>query len=550
MSFGPEAAWGWNMFLANYKGKKVQKTEAADDWGTISFSGGQQFLLSWNAQACGIAVAGESDKKTLLAAAKQTPPLVAALKKHLVGAELENVEQHIRDRVIRFTFRRAVSAEFFTVRHLVFEATERYGNLILTNEENIIIEAAKHIHPDENRFRTILPGFPYTPPPEFKGIALEEWIRSPSKETITQIRGFGAPLLKLLSLMETDAAAEYLSQFYAKSDPDKFLAQRIGKYVTIFPAVLNGSEALGKGMEAVGRKTTLAPLLERDYSSRIKKIEEHLSREIKRRKKQLKDIDALLKLDPNASRKEAELIIANLWRIKQGESSVGMQHWDDEGMLITLPVKLNPLISPQKNARLLFEKYKKLAASQKRAACLQEKVELELAGLDEQLAMVSLVEDTATLAMVEHELGISHYKGETTKKKLKDETSLPPHKRFDLGFALVFTGLSANGNRHVTFNLAAPQDMWFHAWGVPGAHVVLRFTGTPADGEKNTAFNFCASLAVWFSKARENTRARVDCTERKYVSAIRGGIANVTYKNFQSVNASPRFWKEFLANTD
>lgn len=546
MSFGPELIWCWSRFLSQYIGRKAQRVEAADNWLAISLSGAVVLLLSWDARACGVAIVDENDKKTLLAASAQTPPIVNALKRHIVGGELAEVKQLRQDRVLRLTFKRVVSAGFSSTRHLVLEATERYSNMILTDEDMIVMEATKHIHPADNRFRTTLPGFPYALPPVFDGIAAAEWILSPTPETITKICGFGAPLLRALASSDINDVTDFLSRFYDKGSIDLFSAQKIGKYVVFAPKLPCTAQPIGDNIEAAGYETTVMPLLVRESSGRVKIIESHIGREVTRREKQCSDIRKLLEQDPEKARKEAEIIMSNVWQIEPGSSDCTLDYWDEEGKKKTADVSLNPALTPQKNAAALFAKYKKLAAAQKRAEKLLEQVQLELAGLREQLAMVSLTEDSTVLASIERELGTRKEK-KSMKSKRGEESVFPPHKRYDLGFALVFSGLSANGNRYVTFNLASPEDIWFHVYGAPGSHVILRYSGTPSEDENSLAVKFAASLAAWFSKARENAAPRVDYTRRKYVSAIKGGIANVTYKEFKSFSADPLFWKEYLA---
>lgn len=546
MSFGPELIWGWCKFLSGYTGKKTQKTEAADNWAALSFSGGSVLLLSWDAQACGIAIVSESDKNTLLVASAQTPPIVAALKKHLVGAELIVVEQLSRDRILKLTFRRAVGAGFSATRHLILEAMERYSNLILIDDDGVTIEAAKHIHPAENRFRTVLPGFPYAQPPRFNGVDLESWLSSPCAESIPKISGFGAPLLRALAATDTSLLAKQLAQFYGENSSGQFLTQKIGKYTTIFPIFVNNALPLPGDVRAAGYDTTLSPLLSRDSSARRKGIENHISREISRREKQRGDIEGLLAQNPQEIRAEAELLMSNLWQLKPGAKACELTYWDEDGEAKVATVQLNPALSPQKNAALLFAKYKKLSAARTRAAKLLERVQRELDDLREQLAMVSLTKDSGTLSLIEKELGIAKGKPKNAKGRLKVEADFPPHRRFDLGFALVFAGLSANGNRYVTFNLAASDDVWFHAQGVPGSHVILRAEGMLTDEQEELAAKFCGSLAIWFSKARESNRGRIDYTRRKYVSAIKGSVAGVTYREFSSISADPLFWQEYL----
>lgn len=548
MSFGPELIWGWSRFLSEYAGSKVRKVEAADNWAALTLSRGVILLLCWDTLACGAAIAGENDKKALLSCAGQTPSVVGALKKHLAGAQLTEVQQLRRDRLLCFTFKRAVGAGFSSIRYLILEATERYGNLILLDEQQTIIEAAKHVHASENRFRTVLPGFPYVPPPPFNGVTLEEWLAAPSIGSITKISGFGRSLLLSLASLDVDRAADLLGRFYRQGSSGEFFAQQIGRYITYFPLLLEEAAPISGGLAAAGYAATLLPLLTKDTGARRKNIENRIQHEIKRREKQRCDIEALLALDPEEPRKKAELLVMHLRQVKKGASACELSGWDADGNEQTMVVQLDPAISPQKNAARLFARYKKLSASQIRAKGVLENVISELEELREQLAMAALTEDRWTLQQIEKELGLAGGKsGKAKVAKRKDEAPLPPHRRFDLGSALVFAGLSAGGNRYVTFSLASPEDLWFHTHGAPGSHVILRFSGTPSEAERSLAIKFCASLAAWFSKARENAKVRVDCAQKKHVSAIKGGTAEVTYREFKSISADPAFWKEYLS---
>ncbi|MBV8584366.1 MAG: fibronectin-binding domain-containing protein, partial [Candidatus Eremiobacteraeota bacterium] len=67
----------------------------------------------------------------------------------------------------------------------------------------------------------------------------------------------------------------------------------------------------------------------------------------------------------------------------------------------------------------------------------------------------------------------------------------------------------------VTFRVAHPDDLWFHAQGIPGAHVVLaRDDRTPPPDED---IELAAALAAFHSKARTGGKVPVDYTLRKYV---------------------------------
>lgn len=543
MSFGAELIWVWSRELARCAGRRVQKVEGAGSSVILSF-GSAEMLLSWGAQNCGASLIDGADKKLIVSSARQLPPITNALKSHLGGAELTKVEQLRRDRILKFSFSKTVGAGFANVRSLVLEIMERFSNLLLLDENDVILETAKHIYPADNDFRTVLPGCPYHLPPEFSGLSLEGWLEAPSSETVTGVAGFGRPLLRAASEMDLKSAAAVLGAFYRDGCEGEFITQRLGKYVTALPVMLDGAERCA---DSSGRLLTVAPLRNDALEGRRKKIRKLLEKEATRRERQLADIDALLSdTKHELYKKYGELIVANLWQIRHGLSEAKLSGYGEDGAEFSLEVPLDPKISPSQNAAAYFAKYKKITAAQERAFSLYDKVRGELDDLLEELEMAECLDDSDSMAMTEEELGLARRDAGKRSSK-KREQHLPPHKRFEFEDALVYAGLSSKGNRYLTFKLASPDDLWFHTQGVPGSHVLLRLTSSNVDGGRLEELkNFCASLAVCYSKGSEGGRRRVDCTLRKHVSPIRGGVANVTYKEFSTLTGEPAFWMEFL----
>ena len=214
MSFGPELIWIWSKELERCRGRRAQRVDGGNNSVVISFGAASDMLLSWGAQNCGAALISQKEKKSFLSSVSQTPPITNALRSHLTGAELSLVEQLRRDRILKLTFTKTVGAGFSVTRCLIIEIMERFSNILLVDEDGNIIETAKHIHPADNSYRTVLPGLPYHLPPAFDGTSLEEWLASPDKSSIQKIAGFGKPLLKLLSGAELDSSANDSVQFY------------------------------------------------------------------------------------------------------------------------------------------------------------------------------------------------------------------------------------------------------------------------------------------------------------------------------------------------
>ncbi|MEA5033949.1 Rqc2 family fibronectin-binding protein [Cloacibacillus evryensis] len=543
MSFGPELIWIWSKELERCRGRRAQRVDGGNNSVVISFGAASDMLLSWGAQNCGAALISQKEKKSFLSSVSQTPPITNALRSHLTGAELSLVEQLRRDRILKLTFTKTVGAGFSVTRCLIIEIMERFSNILLVDEDGNIIETAKHIHPADNSYRTVLPGLPYHLPPAFDGTSLEEWLASPDKSSIQKIAGFGKPLLKLLSGAELDKAVSILGSFYGGKSPSGFVPQKIGRYVTSLPELLPEAEALED--EDTGRMIALAPLRDAAFESRRKHAVRLIEKEITRRERQAEDIERLLSDDRSGLyRQYGELIVANLWQVRHNVEETELNGYDDSGKEISLKVPLDPRLSPSQNAARYFAKYKKITAAQERASALLATVKEELDDQREALALAWSISDAESLLMLEEELGTAKVPAQKRGAK-KKSPPLPPHRRFEFDRALVFAGLSSKGNRYVTFKLALPDDLWFHAQGVPGSHVILRPLSTLAEDELNAFKDFCASLAAYYSKARESSRQRVDYTRRRYVSPIRGGEANVTYKEFSTVAGDPLLWQRW-----
>ncbi len=72
----------------------------------------------------------------------------------------------------------------------------------------------------------------------------------------------------------------------------------------------------------------------------------------------------------------------------------------------------------------------------------------------------------------------------------------------------ILIGTGARENDALTFGEAAPKDLWLHAAGVPGSHVVVRVP-EGHDEPPRAVVERAAELAAWHSKAR-NARGKVE----------------------------------------
>jgi predicted ribosome quality control (RQC) complex YloA/Tae2 family protein len=120
-----------------------------------------------------------------------------------------------------------------------------------------------------------------------------------------------------------------------------------------------------------------------------------------------------------------------------------------------------------------------------------------------------------------------------------DTKRLPPRSFTTHRGNVVLVGRSARSNVELTFRLAGPDDLWLHASGMPGSHVVLKRSG-PNEPDDEDILE-AAGYAAYFSKGRHDTHVEVMVTARRNVAKIKGappGLVRVA--NVKTVRVRPK----------
>lgn len=190
--------------------------------------------------------------------------------------------------------------------------------------------------------------------------------------------------------------------------------------------------------------------------------------------------------------------------------------------------------SVKERAAELFARYRKLESSLPHLERRLEQLEGQRATLEE-LAWQLETGDAQTLTEVGDALA-----------QLEAPRSAPPVRkrraplRYELpSGARIFVGRSPQENADVTFRIARPSDLWFHARALPGAHVILQ--SAPGRDAGPEELEWAAAAAAFHSKAREAERVNIDYVPRKYVRKQRNAPAGrVWYTNAQTLTVRPR----------
>jgi predicted ribosome quality control (RQC) complex YloA/Tae2 family protein len=94
-------------------------------------------------------------------------------------------------------------------------------------------------------------------------------------------------------------------------------------------------------------------------------------------------------------------------------------------------------------------------------------------------------------------------------------------------------GRNARHNDTLTFHVARGNDLWLHARGQTGSHVVV--PAFPPDGSDNETLLDAAELARHFSAARDEPVAEVSATSCKYVRRAGKAPGAVTYSQERTI---------------
>jgi predicted ribosome quality control (RQC) complex YloA/Tae2 family protein len=535
-TIGPEMVKAWERELsASYKRSRAISAEAGDQWAALGF-GREWLFFSWDARFYGLSRISPSDLKEIKGWAKKVPPIKEALKCHIAGYALEDIEQIGDDRVLKFSFRRSLGAGAASTRALVLEATGKFSNLLILDESDRIVECARHVHRDENRYRSLLPGLPYKVPPPFDGVTLEEVALT--RENLSRLKGLGPGLLRHIEthweLYSPEEWRALISSLLDEGWNPSFVVQKINNYLAVFPKLLPEARAIAGSPLSACRETTFLPTLASYVGEAKLCVRKAMLSKVKLLRNKLQGVERVIQSTHMASRWSywGEILLAYADSVSPGTEKVTLQGWKEEE---PVEIPLDPDKSAIENAKRYFSLFKKYKRDIKPLEAKRDKLVKEIAEVEEEIEMLGILEFPDEVKPLLDEIAAKKERGRRIE-------STPPHLTFSLPEGgRILVGLNAKGNRFVTFKAARPNDMWLHAKDIPGSHVVI--TG---GGMSEKALLFAASLAAYYSKARLAEKVTVDYTLKKHVRAIPGSMAHVTYTDAKSLVVSPTAWKTSL----
>ncbi|MGD0152650.1 MAG: NFACT RNA binding domain-containing protein [Thermacetogeniaceae bacterium] len=507
------------------------------------------------------------------------PTFCFVLRKYLEGSRLLDIRQVDLDRVVYFTFSRLSESGGYQEVHLISEIMGKHSNLILVDPQTgQIIDAVKRYSHAVSRYREVLPGRIYIPPPlqsKVSPLDLDE-------ERFVQVLQDGNWELKLKDLVfkhlagiGPDLARELM---FRANLPADLLMEDCGEYElrslwqalqkTISPLlrgeceptlVFDGKKPLGYTPYLPTMyqplSLTAAPSLNaaadtfytsRTEMARFEQLQNSLAGIVRR---EATRVDKKLWLQQQAQseavksqdyRIKGEMLLAHLHLLERGQTMAHLPNlYEPEAP--PLEIALDPSLTPSQNAQRLFRRYERsrntLKTNQLRMAqTLEEqaylasvRTALDLAETSEELQEIRVELEEAGFVKVK----AKERKGKPQKKTPLQVSKIPAAENFE-----ILIGKNNRQNDYLTMHLAKKEDLWLHAREIPGAHVIIR--SQPGREIPASALEQAARLAAYYSEARTSSKVPVDYTARKNVwkpAKARPGF--VLYENYQTILVNP-----------
>ena len=458
----------------------------AEDTAVLALAGGPELVLRYRPPSPELALARRAG-----GGGPRTPfqkQLAARARGPLVRAE-----QLKLDRVVIFEFGGEDGFVEVPPTRLVFELTGRNANLILTDLEGRILGVDRPVGPEQNRYRQVRVGLTWTPPPPYEKLDPRTLAGPEALRPLV-----GRPLARAL-VRHVDGLGPRLAREVARRaglEPEREVGEADLEPLARALAEVVADPTPSEDVSAPSWREETAAALRKPLLAALER----------RRATLLRRLDDFARARADAGKAErwqrfGDLLLAYAHQLPPGAERAVLEDWESGE---PVEIALDPALSPSANAQRYYRRARRARARAERADREEAAVRSEIAELERE------IERVRTLPLAE--LQRRH-------REARRQTDAPVGlRRTAPGGFEVRVGRNRKENDWLTRS-ARSEDVWLHAQGVPGSHVILRTGGKSPPLE---ALLYAARLAAYHSKARGEKNVPVDYTLKKHVWRPKG----------------------------
>ena len=485
------------------------------------------------------------------------PRFAALLRARLRRARLHAVTVQPYERVVTFAWQQA--GEAAPSLRLIHELQGAQANVLLVDAAGMIIDALRHVPAPTPQGRSILPGIPYVPrtvPPQrvlLPDLTVDHLDRLRAQDTwnAASLNRLVVGLSPLLAAElvhrhphDTRACWEQLDALRRHYDDQTMPLFRCTapdgrQHVSVLPLRHAGHRAepladAQAAMAALSQPALVSTALEAARAGVHKTLRRRLQKLGRKVDHLNRDREKLESYTPY--QRYGTLLLAA--RLPRGSTCATVtDYYSPQQETIRIP--LDPRLSVHDNAQAYFKKYRKTRTGLGKIDTLLQACSEEEQYLDRLAHQAAAAEDWSTLAAIAAELGDNRQAAPPRPSIRPRPAAAAPYRTVALpGGYTLYCGKSNHGNDALVRQVAAPDDLWFHAHGHAGTHVVLK---APDDAPvPDETLRAAAALAAYYSKGRDAAAVQVLYTAVRHVRKFRGARpGQVQVKTFRTLDVAP-----------
>ncbi|MDU1538790.1 MAG: NFACT RNA binding domain-containing protein [Paeniclostridium sordellii] len=504
------------------------------------------------------------------------PMFCMLLRKYIQSGNIVSVSQVGFERIIKITVESLDELKAKTTKDIIIEIMGRHSNIILTHEENKIVDSIKRIPPSVSRVRQLLPGMTYVlPPAQDKLNPLDKISKDKFKETISEFDGsiskciyskflgispivskeicfrsnldISKPASSIDGIDFDNLYKEFSNVIFNIKDgnynPCLAIDSSIDKLIdfssidlTLFDSLkVVHDESISSIIESFyANKDAKERINQRasDFKKSISIKLDRLYNKLKKQKIELKESD-----NANIYKIKGELITAYIYMIEKGMDFVEVQNFYEEDCPL-IKIDLNKNLTPSENAQKYFKRYNKLKHAKKEITTQIGLSLEEINYLENIILSIDNCDNLAELDDIKEELQkLGYMRGKVKSKKDKNNLTTKPNEFLSSDGFTILVGKNNKQNDFLTLKIANNDDLWMHTKNIPGSHVIIKTEGKEIP--ESTIFEG-AMLAAFFSKSKMSSQVPVDYTLKKNVKKPNGSKPGmVIYETNSTIYVTP-----------
>lgn len=476
------------------------------------------------------------------------------LRKYLIGGKIVDISNYDLERTIRIDFECYNELNDLVTRRLYIQIMSRQSNIVLTNENNIIIDCIKH---SDN----FLPAHPF------------EYAKN-NKKSFLELSNFD-DFNAIISNKNSDLVNILCNNFIGFSK--HFISYTLSAQNVDFQNYTNDDlrkvyDYINLLISGFGTNTIYVENFQNDYVINLKNNDKSInlliddyyfqkeqfsnftqmqsnllnivSNHLKKAQKKLENINIKLEECENMDqyRIYGELLTANLYQInsQQNLDKICVENYYDNNNIVAIP--LDNKINVHKNIDKFFKKYNKLKNTLSIVSIQKKETENEINYLESiifSLENASTISDIQDINSEISQLNSFKKAFQNTKnksKKPKDSKIIIQSISFN-GFE-IYIGKNNIQNDYLSLKFANKNDIWFHTQQIHGCHVILRNSNNLSINDiPESVLLECGKIAKENSKGKLSSNVLVDYCLAKFVKKPNGAKPGfVIYTNYKTLN--------------